>query len=295
MNSIAMTMAKPRKSLSKRSLIAKPFKIGQLDGSAPRQTEIRVVKRKASIELIAEQYQALLESRDADDDENFSEEDYQHNEEENAFILQPTRFDPSQNSPAKKSPDSLLEPPAIIEATSPLTSPASSSKTLIDFEQVQLAEDAIYFRPISFPTPNQSPQQRLEPQACDKPLPMPPPPSDQPLQACVALLVEELTSVLPHRRPRAGSTGGDNTQALQINTMIEAYERVRDQLPTTSMAASQQNDVRALFDCWLTALHTMHRSYSGGIFADDRRYHAQKWDLKGRRVVRGRGLSTSVI
>lgn len=323
---------KLRKTLSKRGFLSpSSFKIGQLDGSAPRRREIRVVKRRASIELIAEQYQAILESRDFRDEAaeaapvNESEHErpstpdwWQHqshhnhsprhspprqgspqnhsprhhspprqasprydgrsSQEDTLERLSPTRFDPSA---ADRSREVVLDMPARPPGP-PNLSPASDG-TLVAFE-----EDAIYFKPISFSSPEPSPtpdRQSFE----DKPLPMTPPQqrrqqhrqpqqqprsqsqhktrsratsqSDQPgnaLQTCIAMLVRELTTSMPAQQKQVSA------QQLQVETMIEAYERLRDQavMGVGAGDAEQQRAVRSMFDCWLAALHTMHRGFA---------------------------------
>ncbi|KFH40421.1 hypothetical protein ACRE_089080 [Hapsidospora chrysogenum ATCC 11550] len=244
------TMPRPRRSISKLSLMAPPLKIGQLDGSAPRRKEIRVIKKRASIELIAEQYQAFLESRDAGDGH---ESDYDEELAEDTVRLEPTQYDGDHGSSRQGSLDRPRE--VILESPGPAEpnnlSPASDG-TLVAFE-----EDAIYFKPVSFSSPEPSP--RAEQQTFDKPLPKPPTDAgNQPLQACITMLVKELTSAMPRQQ----STPGDNSQVLQISVMIEAYERLRDQVETMGMGDAEQRSVRSMFDCWLAALHTMHRSYS---------------------------------
>ncbi|KAL6852393.1 hypothetical protein ACO1O0_006937 [Amphichorda felina] len=242
-------MNRPRKTLSKRSLMGSPFKIAQLDGSAPRRKEIRVIKRRASIELIAEQYQAFLESRDARDE--LEESEYEARQEDDGPRLQPTQFDPGLDHPREV----FLDAPGPEEPDS--LSPASDC-TLVAFEE----EDAIYFKPISFSSPEPSPHP--ERHSFDKPLPRPPSdPGIQPLQACISMLVKELTSAMP-------VAAGGSSQALQISAMIEAYERLRDQVEATGMGESEERSVRSMFDCWLAALHTMHRSYTRGAVVNER-------------------------
>lgn len=287
MTSLSHSASKPRKSLSKRSLLAKPFKISQLDGSAPRRAEIRVIKRKASVELIAEQYQAFLESRDAEEEDTRSGHDsYEHEErapavlQEAPTLLLPTRFDPQayQAVAHRRQED---------EFPAPFSSPASSAGTLVDFEAVESEEDVIYFKPVSFPSrPTRS---RSESQGCDKPLPMPPP-SAAPLQTCVSLVVDELaTTSLP--MPQTGATSG--ARSLEINTMIEVYERVRGQLDSNAAGCREQDSVRAMFDCWLAALHTMHhRSYASDMLSEP---PAHRRERPSRRILHQRGISAGVL
>lgn len=290
MTSLTSTAPKPRKSLSKRSLLAKPFKISQLDGSAPRRAEIRVIKRKASVELIAEQYQAFLESRDAEEEEPQTSPDSSCELEpillpalqEAPTLLQPTRYDPN----AFRVPSDRRRQD--VEYASPSASPASSAGTLVDFEAVESEEDVIYFKPVSFPShPTRA---RSESQGCDKPLPRPPP-SAEPLQKCVSLVVEELSTTMPLPQTERGS----NSRSLEINTMIEVYERVRGQLDSSEMGRTEQDSIRSMFDCWLAALHTMHhRSYAGDVLGDQSPDRRQR---SGRRIDRQqqRGMRAAMV
>lgn len=248
-----------------------PFKIGQLDGSAPRQTEIRVIKRKASIELIAEQYQAFLESRDAEQEGEVQREEDPVVEEP---TLKPTIFDPNQLRSASR------QRAASCSAAAYLT-PRPIESTIVDFEEVNSAEDVIYFKPVSYssydpiPSPQQSP-------SYDKPLPRTPP-SDRPFQTCVSLLVDELTSVLA-TSPTGEYMDDSSSQEMQINTMIEVYERTREQAQSRGVGGSeQQHNVRDMFDCWLEALHAMRSSYADEFASGERR--PPRRELKYRRVL----------
>ncbi|KAL2207978.1 hypothetical protein CC79DRAFT_1333785 [Sarocladium strictum] len=291
MASLLQSSPKPRKTLSKRSLLAKPFKISQLDGSSPRRAEIRVIKRKASVELIAEQYQAFLESRDADEESTVSSLDSFECEamptlQEAPTLLQPTRYNPEayQTRPERQRDDYEYSPSA---------SPVSSAGTLVDFEAVDSEQDVIYFKPISVPTrpprsPSQSPRSRSASHGCDKPLPRPPP-SAAPLQKCVSLVVDELTTNMPP--PHSGNASP--TRSLEINTMIEVYERVRGQLDSSQMGCTEQDSVRSMFDCWLAALHTMHhRSYAGDVLSEQPVHRRQR---PSRRIDHQRGVSVTMV
>ncbi|KAK0383796.1 hypothetical protein NLU13_9707 [Sarocladium strictum] len=288
-SSLTTAAPKPRKSLSKRSLLAKPFKISQLDGSAPRRAEIRVIKRKASIELIAEQYQAFLESRDAGEEETpeISTDGCELEPiplpalQEAPVLLQPSRFNPfDYGTGLERRRDDA-------ECRSPSASPASSTETLVDFEAVESEADVIYFKPVSLPS-SQPARSRSRSTGCDKPLPRPPP-SAGPLQKCVSLVVDELSTTMP--LPKSG--GGSNTRSLEINTMIEVYERVRGQLDSSGMGCPEQDSVRSMFDCWLAALHTMHhRSYADDVLSEQ---SAQRRQRPSRRIDHQRGMSAAMV
>lgn len=277
--SLLSPTSKPRKSISKRSLIAPGFKIGQLDGSQPRKKEIRVIKRRASVELIAEQYQAFLESRDAEEENESEDEDVLMEETSNprepsTILLEPTRYDPSRDalsprsvpSPRSRqgsldqSRETVLHAP---EPAEPNTLSPGSDGTFVAFE-----EDAIYFKPVSFsdsPAPSPAPERSsFERRSFDKPLPKPPSSSDgsTPLQKSISMLVKQLSGAMPQ------PASPDRTQGLQISIMIESYERLRDQLDTSSMGDAEARSVRLMFDGWLAALHTMHRTFTRSSFSE---------------------------
>lgn len=271
-SSSASVMHKPRKSLSKRSLIAPAFKLASFDGLSPKKSvkEIPVVKRKASVELIAEQYQAFLESRDAEEEEEAAASEEEERLEalkntldppmptppqEAPLLLEPVRFDPSthatlaqQQSP-KGSPvrdtSSDRQRETTIEAPRPEATTLSpgSDGTLVAFE-----EDAIYFKPVSFSCDASPPASRR--QSLDKPLPRTPQPETTSLSASISMLAKALTAGMP-------------SDALQIGVMIEAYERLRDQTDTKDMGEEERRNMRSMFDSWLAALHTMQRGLRG--------------------------------
>lgn len=274
--------SKPRKSISKRSLVAPGFKIGQLDGSQPRKKEIRVIKRKASVELIAEQYQAFLEARDEEEEDESGHEDEDEDQREtlkpqepSTILLEPTRFDPSQithspysdPSPHSRSGSRDSARETVLNAPGPAEpnnlSPGSDG-TLVAFE-----EDAIYFKPVSFsdsPASSPAPERAsFDRRSFDKPLPKPPSSSasdgSTPLQKTIAMLVKELSGAMPQPASK------DNTQGLQISLMIESYQRLRDQVDTSSMDDAEARSVRLMFDGWLAALHTMHRTFTRSSFS----------------------------
>ncbi|KAF4122116.1 hypothetical protein GMORB2_7709 [Geosmithia morbida] len=310
-----------RKTLSKRGFLSPSLKIGQLDGSAPRRREIRVIKKRASIELIAEQYQAVLESRDRKEEEaaaaaggdleypdgsrpTMTADGQQRGQDsttqESGLALErlkPTCFDAAQDTPPQDGQEVVFDLP-IHAPDEPDLSPASDG-TFVAFE-----EDAIYFKPISFSTtlePSPSPER----QSFEDDRPLPPTPTStthhqhrqqqrsraqsqsdpgSALQTCIAMLVRELTSAMPSPSPSP-------SPALQIGAMIEAYERLRDQTETTAssgLSDVEQRNVRSMFDCWLAALHTMHRSFTRKSDESERLHHQEL-------MPEGNGLSKARI
>ncbi len=63
------------------------------------------------------------------------------------------------------------------------------------------------------------------------------------------------------RSPIQSST---DTTALQIWIMIEAYENLRDQVLTKHEGDVRYGPLKAIFDTWLKALHSVHDGMIGG-------------------------------
>ncbi|KAJ2968836.1 hypothetical protein NUW58_g10131 [Xylaria curta] len=74
------------------------------------------------------------------------------------------------------------------------------------------------------------------------------------LQTCLGLLTKQLSSAVnsSHTQPNADTT------ALQVWAMIEAYEKLRDQVTTTREGEVQDSPLGPVFDMWLKALHSVH-------------------------------------
>src|SRR5262249_15726801 len=106
----------------------------------------------------------------------------------------------------------------------PSTSPTSDDGTLISFE-----EDTVYFKPVSFSPEPRSPthgySSSLGSNASNASNPFASP-DNLSLQICLDLLTRELSSAISDRRQKPGN----EISALQVWVMIEAFERLRDQV-----------------------------------------------------------------
>ncbi|KAI1338770.1 hypothetical protein F5Y15DRAFT_385266 [Xylariaceae sp. FL0016] len=213
-------------------------RIGQLESLSVRPYE--TAHKVSSVELIAESYRALLESR--------------------CSLLRDPTPEPVHSQTAQSCDlylaDDLAHDRGVLgtltevpELTPVMGSPMSDNGTLVAFE-----EDAIYFKPAFTPDPSEPPSPlRYQVQAEPTPLPVSPPDSPS-LQICFDLLTRELSSA-------AGGTSirpSTETSALQIWVMIEAYERLRDQVGGMGLADGQAGVAEAMFDMWLKALYALH-------------------------------------
>lgn len=145
----------------------------------------------------------------------------------------------------------------------------TSDGTLVGFE-----EDAIYFKPAFTPegaltpipedecyiTPLGSPQAETKTRGHDGNHD-----DNLSLQICVTLLVNELKSVMERRDSGYEGIGPDEehlttTSPLQIWLMIEAYDRLRDQMlaKDTGLSPREAKSLEAMFDTWMKALYRVH-------------------------------------
>lgn len=214
-------------------------RIGQLEGTVVRSPV--TVQKVPSIELIAESYRALLEPcysvfKDTPTELPRMEEQFEKSISSHsldAFSITPTK--PS----AERFEDVGIK-----------GSPGSDDGTLVGFE-----EDIIYSRSIPYtsdlPTTIKEHEQSV-PRTATPATPTTPALGNPRLEISLDLLTQELSSAVlsTHLHPNTG------TSALQIWVMIEAYEKLRDQL--LEMQAGKDETILAMFDMWLKALHRIH-------------------------------------
>ncbi|KAF7549748.1 hypothetical protein G7046_g8237 [Stylonectria norvegica] len=243
------------------------FRIGQLESPILGQ-DVEPLAKTSNVELIAEQYQALLESNVTTDDEatHVESRSRPHHAPELLEVLQSSL---RRKSPVTARPDTLPPSP---QATNPPAQlppqlPSQDSGELVAFE-----EDAIYFKPISF-DPEPSPP--LRHQSFDPETPSPSSHDSLSLQICLDLLTRELSSAVANRPQR----GGHGTAALQIWVMIEAYERLREQVSKMSLHNRELESVGLMFKSWLSALYSIHTSLTGGALPSESEYDGLEEDL----------------
>lgn len=220
------------------------FSIGQLD-TIPRPTN--ALGKTSSVELIADQYRALLDTRNSVYSDSHSEPPPSRQGDGPAvFTLR------KQQSSDELNIETPIHAPTHSTAQQAAgASPTSDDGTLVSFE-----EETVYFKPVSFSPEPRSPQ----PLFSDVPFPSPSAsPDSLSLQICLDLLTRDLSSSLASRPSRSSP----ETSALQIWVMIEAYERLRDQLAGMRLGISEMRPLETMFDMWLRALYTIHDSLTG--------------------------------
>lgn len=238
--------------------------IGQLEGlsrkpaaPAPAPPE---TTRLSEAERLAESYRALLESRCS-----VWEDSHPPRHPQPMAI-------PPYNAGSKPHAHGAHYPtePIIADVTQPpmeIGSPIHSGGGFGAF-----GDDAIYFKPRSCSTEAPPP-----PPPPPKPLAMTPavpprvprPRREQPassvasgspsLQIACDLLTKELSSAVSGSAVRPSS----ETSALQVWVMIEAYEKLRDQVQERRLPRDQQQATKAMLDTWLKALYAVHNDMTG--------------------------------
>lgn len=132
---------------------------------------------------------------------------------------------------------------------SPHGSPTSDG-TLVAFE-----EETIYFKPLSFsPEPSSPPNNYETPSTSSLPTP-----NNVGLKICVDLLAQDLASAVEgnDRQPPPGAS------ALQVWTMIEAYEKLRERIREPGLRYDELMSLEQSFDTWLKALYAAHVRLTG--------------------------------
>lgn len=239
------------------------FSIGQLENIPRPGNALASNEKRLSAEVMAEQYRALIASRNSILKETHSEppqsrqghrDDY-----DNPFDDEMPHHD--MNHPSSANTD-LLPPEVPLPNGSPTT---SDDGTLVGFE-----EETVYFKPVSFSPEPETPDLEQQQRHFQSPLPGQIP-GNLSLQICLDLLTRDLSSGLKGAGLSVNS--GNNTSALQVWVMIEAYERLRDQLFAEASSGRLGNlgvgldevgGVGLMIDMWLRALYSIHDGLMGG-------------------------------
>jgi len=285
---VSNALPKVQQMLSRRSLKTPTGVLRSSQKSKSQDHGRGMVKKRASVELIAEQYRAMLDYKDR------LEEGYGYDEEEaeeeevpppvprkddemdtDLPMLEPTIYGsaPTPSKVSRKgSPtySTRSNPEVTIEAPVPVDPPTHSPQsdgTLVGFE-----EDVIYFKPVSFgPSPPVSPGH--------KNLSLPPPNMSQErprskkgnrqLDIGMDLLNSELTSTLA--RGSRHNKSEDRLSDLQLSIMIDAYENLRERTKNMdNLGSADRANVSQMFDSWVGTLHSIRGSLAssnaGGRF-----------------------------
>ncbi|KAK8053553.1 hypothetical protein PG996_012854 [Apiospora saccharicola] len=203
------------------------------------QLEVKGHQRVSSGDRIADSYKALLETR--------------------SFVWSDRGGEAGGDGP--KTPDRQYSSPcnstSQTESLSPqssIGSPYSTDSTLVDSSD----EDTMYFKPDS-PQPVAPLRTSLERRQSLARSTHPSTTGNPSLQIAVDLLTRELSSAARGIPLKPSS----DTSALQVWVMIEAYEKLRDQVLERRMPREQERSMLAMFDTWLESLQKIHDEMTG--------------------------------
>ncbi|KAJ4422222.1 hypothetical protein N0V82_003082 [Gnomoniopsis sp. IMI 355080] len=227
-------------------------RIGQLEGE-PSPT--RPGHKSPDVESLAGQYRALLGSRSYEDIQADAEHEQDVEEWHDARTRQ-NSLDTIRSTASRRSPlppslwQGELTPPGLDFDSE--SSPTSDG-TLVDFE-----EDAIYFKPAFSP---EALSPIPEDEDCSPPWSPPPRADALSLQITMELLTRELAGSL--RRNNRHRPGEADVPSLQTWLMIEAYEKLRDQVLDMHLPSGEAHALQDMFDVWLKALYKVHEGLVG--------------------------------
>ncbi|CAM1506519.1 Fc.00g061600.m01.CDS01 [Cosmosporella sp. VM-42] len=256
------------------------FRIGQLERPVfGRENE--ALDKTSSVDLIAEQYRALIDTRPTDTESVHDDSHLDRRPSYDALEV-PNIYLPRKSSETTRS-RTHLEPPRATDhlrlssRQSPRLSLRQSthqSPTSDDSELVAFEEDVIYFKPISF-DPEPSPSLHHQSFGQEPSSSRFSSHDNLSLQICLDLLTRELSSAVADRPQR----NGPSTAALQIWVMIEAYERLRDQVTRMGLHDQEMKRVELIFNSWLGALYSIHNTLTGAVPPSESEYDGLEEDL----------------
>ncbi|TWU75041.1 hypothetical protein ED733_006407 [Metarhizium rileyi] len=233
-------------------------KIGQLEMAAAKKRQEAAINRQSSIRTIARQYRALIYETEIP---SIHRKPLPH-----AALPCLHEFDDNHEPIPRQS---ISEPQAgdllQLEETNPrheLTpSPESDADTLVSFGDAPLC-----VKPLRFSAPPMAPAEADEYEDDDY-LKSPAAETSR-FEIGFEMLTRELSTVFADHSARAGR----DVSGLQIRVMIEAYERLRDQVSSMGTADPELQNARAVFDSWLSALRAVHQSIANEGAESDSEY-----------------------
>lgn len=262
-------------SIMRRQAKTPVFRIGQLEQHALARKAKDTPEKTSSVELIADQYNAVLESRDGPP---ALETQLPSNQSTYSFDDTPLQIPPygakRQSVRTSKTYSSMTAVPRQLR-------PKLRTAATHDTNVAAVEGDTIYFKPYSLsppPSPDQTPGTPRHSWTDEFRPPSSSGHSFQEnisLQIALDLLTSELSSVVSGRPQR----NGQDTAALQIWVMIEAYERLRDQLTRQEPSSAEAQKVATMFDCWLASLYSIHSSLTESTLPSPTEYAGLEEDL----------------
>lgn len=252
--SLATDDFRSSKSTLRRQAKTPIHHIGQLEAQAKARNTPQAVSRlkeaeiKTCAEAIAEQYRALLPS--------------------DASVYADSHLKPAplkqvgtralDLAARPRTPDELFVD-AVEELQSATLELVSRSPTTSDDGTLVSSEDeAVYFKPVRFSITPKSPTIFSQDEFPTRT--QPPSVTTLGLQICVDLLARDIGSTVGKKSSRSQS----QVSGLQLWTMIEAYERLREQVLACDLPDDEVLSLELMFDTWLKSLYKVHAALTGG-------------------------------
>jgi hypothetical protein len=227
--------------------------IGQLEAQARARnapqvaSKLKEVETKACAEAIAEQYRALLPS--------------------DASVYADSHLKPAplQQAGARaldlagrpRTPDELFVDAVEEPQSATLELVSRSPTTSDDGTLVSSDDEAVYFKPVRFSTTPKSPTIFSQDELPTRP--QLPSPDTLGLQICVDLLARDIGSTVGKMSSRSQA----QLSGLQLWTMIEAYERLREQVLACDLPDEEVFSLELMLDTWLKSLYKVHAALPG--------------------------------
>ncbi|KAK2612991.1 hypothetical protein QQS21_000920 [Conoideocrella luteorostrata] len=228
-------------------------KIGQLEMAAAKQRQEAAINRQATVRTIARQYRALIYEDDVPAVPRIpsihrkplpaTAAPHLH-EFDNNYGPIPRQ---SLNEPRGAG---LLESPRPRYELAPSSPVMSDTATLVSFR-----DETTYLKPLMFPSPPTPPASEDDCYENDTFVQSPDTDTLR-FQIGFELLTRELSSAFADHSARTSR----DASGLQIWVMIEAYERLRNQVSAMASQDPELKHAAAMFDSWLTALRAIRRS-----------------------------------
>lgn len=220
--------------------------------AAAKKRQEAIINRQSSVRTIARQYRALIEETDIPDVPPIpvvhrkplpaTASPHLHEFDNNyGFIPRQSISEPRGAG--------LLEEPRPRYELAPSPSPVSDTDTL-----VSLPDESMYVKPLEFSSPPTPPSEEDDWE--DDDYIKSPDTEALRFQIGFEMLTRELSTAFADHSSRAGR----DASGLQIWVMIEAYERLRDQISAMETRDPELQNARAMFDSWLGALRSIQRS-----------------------------------
>ncbi|KAK9440648.1 mating-type switching protein swi10 [Metarhizium brunneum] len=263
----APSVKRPRPASGIRRAKTPVRQIGQLEMAAAKKRQEAAINRQSSVRTIARQYRTLIDKTDIPDVPSVPSIHRKPLPNSAApHINQFTSNDgpiPRLSIIEPRSGGSLDEPKPRCELA---PWPESDADTLVSSPDI-----SPYVKPLEFSSPPTPPAENghcEDDHYEDDDYIKSPDTETLRFQIGFEMLTRELSSGFADRSSRAGR----GASGLQIWVMIEAYEKLRDEISSMEMQDPELQCARAMFDSWLAALRAIQKTIANEGAESDSEY-----------------------